>query len=102
MTGAVYQTALAMVAVLAIIFLFATVLRKRQSGGGIMEVMAYKPIGPRKGVSVLRVGGEILILGVTQNEIRLLKALKAGEFHPVAEGEAFSSMLGMEVDGSNG
>ena len=39
--------------------------------------MVYHPFGPRRGVAALRVGREVLVLGVTNNDLKLLRVLDA-------------------------
>jgi flagellar biogenesis protein FliO len=88
MTGTYIQTAAALVFVILLIVATAFVLRKKQNRAGFMNIVGYQPFGPKKGVAALRVGKEVLILGVTSNEMRLLKTFGEGELE-LPEHEAF-------------
>ncbi|GAB4387966.1 MAG: hypothetical protein Kow0025_04530 [Thermodesulfovibrionales bacterium] len=80
MTGYLLQTFAALAAVVALMAGLSYFLKKRRGAPSPMKVVAYQSLGPRKGVAALRVGGEILLLGVTQSECRLLKAYPEEEF----------------------
>jgi flagellar biogenesis protein FliO len=41
--------------------------------------VAYHPFGPRRGVAALRVGSEVLVLGVTNTDLKLLRVLDASK-----------------------
>ncbi|MBI5741928.1 MAG: FliO/MopB family protein [Nitrospirae bacterium] len=88
MTGAYVQMAAALVFVVLLIVATAFIFKKKQAGTGFMSIVGYQPFGPKKGVAALRVGKEVLILGVTPNEMRLLKTFGEGELE-LPEGEAF-------------
>lgn len=76
MTPMVYiQTAVALALVIGLIVLSALFLRKRQAKPGMMKVMAYQPLGPKKGIAAVKVGREVLLVGITANDIKLLKSL---------------------------
>jgi flagellar biogenesis protein FliO len=92
MTGTYIQVAAALVFVLFLIFAAGFVLRKRQNRFGLMSVVSYQPFGPKKGVAALKIGKEILILGVTPNDMRLLKVFKDSELD-LAEVEGFQGKL---------
>lgn len=72
------MTALGMV--LGLIFLFAFLLRKKQTRNEMMKVIAYHPLGTRKGITAMKVGEEILLLGVTPADIKLLRRYNASDF----------------------
>ena len=74
MIETVLKMGLSLAGVLALILLLSFLARKRKySGSKLMSVVAYQPFGSKRGVAALRVGGEVLLLGVTQAEFRLLK-----------------------------
>ena len=79
MTGTYIQTAAALVFVILLIAGAGYIMRKRQNRFGLMSIVSYQPFGPKKGVAALKIGKEILILGVTPNEMSLLKIFKEGE-----------------------
>ena len=92
MTGTYIQTAAALVFVVVLILAAGYLMRKRQSGSGLMSIVSYQPFGPKKGVTALKVGNEVLILGVTPGDIRLLKTFKEGELD-LPEKDGFQSKL---------
>ncbi|MBI4682634.1 MAG: FliO/MopB family protein [Nitrospirae bacterium] len=79
MTGTYLQVAAALFFVVLLIITAGFLLKKKQNKFGLMSVVSYQPFGPRKGVAALKIGKEILILGVTQNDMRLLKIFKDDE-----------------------
>ncbi len=92
MTGTYIQTVAALAFVIILIIAAGYLMRKRQTGTGLMSIVSYQPFGPKKGVTALKVGNEVLILGVTPNDIRLLKTFKEGELD-LPEKDAFQSKL---------
>lgn len=90
MTGAYLQVAAALLFVVLLIVAAGFVLKKKQNKFGLMSVVSYQPFGPRKGVAALKIGKEILILGVTQNDMRLLKIFKDDEIE-LTEDKGFQS-----------
>lgn len=93
MTAAYIQTVLALLFVLVLIFAGAYFMKKKQVRGGFMSIVGYQPIGPKKGVAALKVGREVLILGISANDMRLLKTMPEEEtgLHDAQEGnEKFS------------
>lgn len=92
MTGIYIQTAAALLFVVLLIVGAGYVMKKKQNRFGLMSIVSYQPFGPRKGVAALKIGKEILILGVTQNDMRLLKIFKDGELD-IKENEGFQSKL---------
>jgi flagellar biogenesis protein FliO len=78
--------------VLLLIFGAAYVVRKKQNRVDLMHLISYQNIGPKKGVAALKIGKEVLILGVTTNEVRLLKTFQDNELD-LEEAEGFHSKL---------
>ncbi|HET6514315.1 MAG TPA: flagellar biosynthetic protein FliO [Thermodesulfovibrionales bacterium] len=74
MTEIYLQMVSALAAVVGLIFLMGFFLRKRQRKAGLMNVLAYQSFGPRKGIAAMKIGREILLVGVTTSDIKLLKA----------------------------
>jgi flagellar protein FliO/FliZ len=69
------QMGLALILVSGLIFLLGLFVKKKQEKGGLMKVMGYQSLGPKKGMAMVKVGGEVLLLGVTANDVKLLKSL---------------------------
>jgi len=92
MTGTYIQMAGALTFVLLLIFGVAYMVRKKQNRLDLMSVISYQNIGPKKGVAALKIGKEVLILGVTTNEVRLLKTFQDNELD-LDEAGGFHSKL---------
>lgn len=90
MTGTYIQTLAALIFVILLIVGAGYYLRKKQNRFGLMSIVSYQPFGPKKGVAALKIGGEVLILGVTQNDMRLLKTFREDELD-FTEQESFQS-----------
>jgi flagellar biogenesis protein FliO len=72
------QTSAALAFVLLLIVGMAFVYKKKQPGiHGLFQLVAYHSFGPRRGVAALRVGHEVLVLGVTNTDFKLLRVLDA-------------------------
>jgi flagellar protein FliO/FliZ len=69
------QMGLALILVSGLIFLLGLFVKKKQEKGGLMKVMGYQSLGPKKGMAMVKVGREVLLLGVTANDVKLLKSL---------------------------
>jgi flagellar biogenesis protein FliO len=82
MIGAYLQMAMALIAVIGLIAVTGYFLRKRQGKSSLMNVLAYQSFGPRKGIAALKIGPEILLVGVTSTDIKLLKAFSEHELEP--------------------
>lgn len=88
MIMAYLQMIIALAAVVGLIFLMAFFVRKKQGAtGGMMKIIGYQSLGQRKGVVALKVNSDVLLLGVTPSEVRLLKSYEDGELkaEPVKE-----------------
>ncbi len=70
---------LALAGVIGIILVVAIFLRKRQAVTGLMNIVAYQSFGQRKAIAAMKIGREILLLGITHNDIKLLKTFKEGD-----------------------
>ena len=80
-------------ALLFVIFLIVAAgyfLKRKQNRFGFMSINGYQTVGPKKGVAALKVGREVLILGVTSNDMRLLKIFKEDELE-LTENESFQN-----------
>ncbi len=71
------QMGIALVLVTGLIAVLGIALRKRQGQGGLMKVIGYQSLGPKKGIAMVKVGAEVLLVGVTANDIKLLKTMGA-------------------------
>ena len=76
MTGTYLQVAAALLFVVLLIVAAGFVLKRKQNRFGLMSVVSYQPFGPKKGVAAMKIGKEVLILGLTPNDIRLLRVFK--------------------------
>jgi flagellar biogenesis protein FliO len=82
MITAYLQMAAALAAVIGLIVLMAFFLKKKQATGGMMKVIAYQSLGPRKGLAAVKVGTEVLLIGVTSADLTLLRTYESGELTP--------------------
>jgi len=78
MNALLLQTGAALAFVLLLIAAAAWVYRKKKPGGpGIIDLVAYQPFGPRRGVAAVRIGREVLIVGVTNADLKLFRVINA-------------------------
>lgn len=76
MTDLLLQTGVALAFVLLLIGAAAWAWKKKKPAvPGLLGLVAYQPFGPRRGVAAVRVGREVLILGVTNTDLKLLRVL---------------------------
>ena len=76
MTAAVIQMVFALGVVILIIYGMSYFMKKRNKQGGFLSMKEYLPIGPKRGIAMVKVGAEFLIIAVTPNDLRLLKTIK--------------------------
>jgi flagellar biogenesis protein FliO len=69
------QISIALIFVILLILATALVYKKRYKGSGLISVEEYLSFGPKRGIAAFKVGREILIVGITPYEFRLLKTL---------------------------
>lgn len=67
------QMAIALVVVVGLIFLMSFIMKKRQLKPGIMSILSYQSFGPKKAIVALGIGKEILLVGITPTDLKLLK-----------------------------
>ena len=87
MITAYVQMTIALAAVIGLILLMSFFLKRKQATAGMMKVVGYQALGQRKGLVAVKVGEEVLLLGVTSTDVRLLKTYGQGELkaEPVRE-----------------
>lgn len=69
------QMGIALILVSGVIILFGLFVKKRQDKEGLMKIMGYQSLGPKKGLAMVRVGREVLLVGVTATDVKLLKSM---------------------------
>lgn len=80
MIGTIVQMVVATAVVVGLIIVMGRFASKKQNGSsGIFDMVGYRSLGPKKGVAAMRVGGDVLILGVTATDLRLLGKYRAGD-----------------------
>jgi len=79
MTGLYLQLILALALVIGVIFVLGALLKKNQSKDGLMKVLGYQSLGPKKGVAAVKIGNNVLILGVTPTDLKLFKTMTDAE-----------------------
>ena len=78
MSELIVQTGGALAFVILLIAAVAWAYKKKKPGiPGLLQLVAYQPFGPRRGVAAVRVGREVLVLGVTNTDLKLLRVLDA-------------------------
>lgn len=66
---------------------FGRILKAGLGGNGQMiEVLANHHLGPKKSISVVKISGKVLVLGVTDENINLISQLEDGEQDSWTEG----------------
>ena len=74
-------------------------LSRRTAAGREMDLLAQYPLGPKKILAVVRVGGQLLLLGVTETNINLLTEITDPEIkdrlirQEAEPGQGFGSIL---------
>jgi flagellar biogenesis protein FliO len=87
MTDAYVQMVVALVVVVGVLAVIGFSMRKKQVASAVMQVVAYQSFGPRKGVALLKVGKEMILVALTSTDVKLLKTLDAGDFEDEATRE---------------
>jgi len=82
MTGTYFQMIVALVIVIGLIFVIGTILKRKQTKSSLMTVLTYQSFGPRKGIAALKIGTEILLVGVTSTDLKLLKTFDENDLDP--------------------
>jgi flagellar biogenesis protein FliO len=76
MTELYLQMGIALVLVSGLILLLGLFVRKRQDKDCLMRVMGYQSLGPKKGIAMVKAGNEVLLVGVTASDVKLLKTVE--------------------------
>lgn len=82
---AIAKMILALGAVLGVLLLLVHLCKRtaagkeRFSAEGQVRLLTSKPIGPRKFVSLVEIGGQVLVLGVSEAQITLLDKIENRE-----------------------
>ncbi len=67
---------LALAFILGLILATAALMKKRAgTTSEILKTLGYLHLGPRKGIAVIKAGEEVLLIGLTPNDLKLLKTL---------------------------
>lgn len=95
----VFQMAGALFLVLALLLLASYFLRRYGHKIGVgasrrtgLELVGQLPLGPRRGVAVVRFLDRVLVLGVTEHQVNLLTEL-IEEKEPVSGKDEFADVL---------
>jgi len=99
--GDALRATLALVFVVGLMFALAWAARRfgpviRAERGLGVRVLGHVALGQRASLALVRLGGAILLLGVTQNSVNLLKEMEASDFE-----SALARSQGREVEGGN-
>jgi len=70
---------LALILIGGLIYLLGMFAKKKQAKGSLMKIIGYQSLGPKKGMAMVKVGREVLLLGVTANDVKLLKTINRVE-----------------------
>jgi flagellar biogenesis protein FliO len=71
------QMGIALILVSGLILLMGLFMKKRQDKVGLRHIMGYQSLGQKKGIAMVKVGQEVLLVGVTATDIKLLKTVDA-------------------------
>jgi|Deesub1362A_J573_1020465.scaffolds.fasta_scaffold06939_4 flagellar biogenesis protein FliO len=71
-----------LIAVVFLIVIAARLIQSRaqQPGMGLLRTLGYLSLGPRRGIAIIKAGKEILLIGVTPTDIKLLKSMQEDHF----------------------
>ena len=74
MTDLYFQMGIALTLVIGMIVVLGMVLKKKQDKDGLMKILGYQSLGPKKGIAAVKIGQEVLLVGVTATDLKLLKS----------------------------
>ncbi|MCG6553218.1 MAG: flagellar biosynthetic protein FliO [Candidatus Magnetominusculus sp. LBB02] len=98
MIDVVFQVFIALLAVILLIYAISFTAKKRRGTGAFLSLLEYLSLGPKKGIAVVRVGKNALVLGVTPTDFKLLRTIGGEEVAEIA----FKKTLGAEMDKHTG
>jgi flagellar biogenesis protein FliO len=75
MTDLYFQMGIALAIVVGLIALLGVAMKKKQDKDSLMKMLGYQSLGPKKGIAAVRIGREVLLVGVTATDLKLLKSL---------------------------
>jgi flagellar biogenesis protein FliO len=76
MTNLYLQTGIGLALVVGVIMLLGTFLKKRQEKESLMKIMGYQSLGAKKGIAMVKIGQEVLLVSVTATDVKLMKTLE--------------------------
>jgi len=65
----------ALILVSGLILLLGQFMKNKREKVSLMDLMSYQSFGPKIGVAMVKVGREVLLVGVTPTDIQLLTTL---------------------------
>ncbi|MCP4283737.1 MAG: flagellar biosynthetic protein FliO [Gammaproteobacteria bacterium] len=102
--GALTETALGLIAIIALIFALSWLFRRfgKQAftGKGVVTVVGGVSLGPRERAVLLQVGGTRLLVGVAPGQVRTLHVLEQDSGEAMAE-DQFEGQLRREMGGAS-
>jgi len=103
-TGALTETAIGLIAIIALIFALSWFFRRfgkqALAGKGMVSVIGGVSLGPRERAVLLQVGGTRLLVGVAPGQVRMLHVIDRDAGEAVTGGE-FSGQLKQEMGGDS-
>ena len=89
----------ALVLIVGLLLIALRLLKTRRKTGEDMSLLRYYPLGPKRGGAALKVYDEVLGLGVTSQNIQLLKSFPADKIpaepeHSGSKSLDFKAILG--------
>lgn len=91
MTAGSVRTFVVLAGTIAVLFALAWAARKYGPYAKVkralgLDILGQMPVGAKAHLALVRVGKSILLLGVTQNNVSLIKDLKTGDFEEIMAG----------------
>ncbi len=81
MIGEVLRIGFALIGVLILILVVARFAQARTTTmPGLLNTLGYLSLGPRKGIAIIKAGKEIILVGVTPTDLKLLKTIPEEAF----------------------
>ncbi|MCX8031221.1 MAG: flagellar biosynthetic protein FliO [Thermodesulfovibrionales bacterium] len=82
MTDLYLQMIFALIGVLSLLLGITYFLKKKQVKQGIFKILSYQSFGTKKAIVAIQIGKEILIIGITPSDLKLLKTYQEKELEP--------------------